>query len=69
MNEQELRAIMIEVIERHFCCNSMGDDCEAGHCLARLIRIEDTLDAFTKYAARKLNRIARKLEIPDDQEH
>ncbi len=67
MDQEEVRRIMIEVIENHFCCNSMGDNCEAGYCRARLIRIDDTLDAFTQYAARKLNRIARKLEItPDD---
>jgi hypothetical protein len=66
MDELELKRIMIEVVENHFCCNSMGNDCEAGYCRPRLIRIENTQDAFTQYAARRLNQIARKLEITDD---
>lgn len=64
MDEEELRRIVIDVIENHFCC--MGTECEARFCRPRLIRIEDTLDAFTQYAARRLNQIVRKLEITDD---
>ncbi len=65
MDELELRALLIDVIENHFSCNSMGNDCQAGHCRARLIRLEDRLEEFMQYAARKLNRIGRKLEITD----
>ena len=64
MDELELRAMMIDVIENHFCCS--GTECEAGHCRARLIRLENRLEEFMQYAARKLNRIDRRLEITDD---
>jgi hypothetical protein len=63
MNEAELRAMMIDVIENHFCCNSMGDSCEAAYLRPRIIRIEQILDEYTKWAAGKLNRISEKLEI------
>ena len=64
MDEQELKALLIEVAENHFCC--MGGDCKAGHCQARLIRLENRLEEFMQFAARKLNRIGEKLEVTDD---
>ena len=65
MDEQKLKALLIDVVENHFCC--MGSECEAGHCRARLIRLENRLEEFMQYAARKLNRISRKLEITDEE--
>jgi hypothetical protein len=61
MDREEIKALMIEVVENHFCCS--GTECEARFLRPRIIRIEQILDGYTEWAAGKLNRISRKLEI------
>ena len=69
MDELELRAMMIEVIENHFCCS--GTECEAGYCRPRLIRIEERLEHAIDGTARGLNWIVAHLkeEKANDQKH
>jgi len=31
MDDEKLKALMIDVIDHHFCCNSSGKACEAGY--------------------------------------
>lgn len=60
MNDEQIQKIVEKGADAGFCCS--GAECEAGHCRARLIRIEEQLDQLIEGTSRSLNSIIEFLK-------